>query len=284
MSDELKRVPLCEELVAITDDIKEAIVLRQMLYWLPRMDDVDKYLEEEVEPRTSDTDIPLSHGWVYKTGETIANETMIGSHKTGRRRLSALVEKGFLLERENPHQKWDRTKQYRVDVRAIESALQEEGYTLRTVVGKDWPVLKRMAEKACGQGGAPDSQPETSSEQPVQSREPDVHAIPETTTKTTTERVPARGEEESDEKEDTTDDPPTIDRVLELAQLVQVPETMAKDFYYYYEANGWKDFNSLRAALQRWKVNEHKYSTGGAPTDSTRDPGRTGVHASYDRV
>jgi hypothetical protein len=45
----LKRVVIKEELVALTGDIIEAIILNQFLYWSERVEDFDKFIMEEKE-------------------------------------------------------------------------------------------------------------------------------------------------------------------------------------------------------------------------------------------
>lgn len=47
------------------------------------------------------------------------------------RHVKFLVEKGWLDERNNPVHKWDRTKQYRVNLLKIHEDLMEIGYTLQ---------------------------------------------------------------------------------------------------------------------------------------------------------
>ena len=49
-----------------------------------------------------------------------------------RKYISQLVEKGWLSERDNPVQKWDRTKQYRVNIIKIAEDLLELGYFLQS--------------------------------------------------------------------------------------------------------------------------------------------------------
>ena len=43
----LKRVVIKEEIVAITGDTNLAIVLGQLMYWQERVNDYDKYIDEE---------------------------------------------------------------------------------------------------------------------------------------------------------------------------------------------------------------------------------------------
>ena len=198
-----KRAVLCEELTAITDDAKEAIILHQLLYWVPRMRDVDAYIEEvrnqlqQGVDRNADVDLPKANGWIYKSANELSEETMIGSDTTVRRRLRRLIEAGFIEERDSPHSEWDNTLQYRVDAAAIEAALQAEGYTLRTVMAADFPTLfARESPEVQPENRSPHSEPsqkrsEQSQKRSEQSQEQSERTIPETTSESTSESTDA---------------------------------------------------------------------------------------------
>lgn len=130
----LKRAIIKEEYVEITGDVFSAVILNQFIYWLDKMRDVDEYITQERKRATengSSVKIELTNGWIYKTAEELSNETMLGlSENTIRKYLQNLIDKGFLTVRTNENYKWDRTKQYRVDLVAIERALSEKGYHL----------------------------------------------------------------------------------------------------------------------------------------------------------
>ena len=135
----LKRVVIKEELVALTGDFKKAIILNQMLYWSERVKDHDQLLEEELERirkfnqtgEEPSIDNLKSKGWIYKTAKELGAETMIGlSDVTIRRALKDLIKEGFLSERNNPEYKWDKTKQFRVNLLVIQKELLKLGYSL----------------------------------------------------------------------------------------------------------------------------------------------------------
>ncbi len=129
----LKRAIIKEEFVAITGDYIEAIILNQFIYWSERVSDFDKFIEQENERarRHGMSESDLTHGWIYKTCAELSEETMLMlSDQSMRRHIQCLTEKGFISERTNPKYKWDRTKQYRVNVVEIAKALSEKGYTL----------------------------------------------------------------------------------------------------------------------------------------------------------
>ncbi|TVP82352.1 MAG: DnaD domain protein [Alkalicoccus sp.] len=136
----MKRVVLKEELAAVTGDYKLAMVLNQMMYWALRTKSVSAFKKETVEGEK------ITYGWIYKSSEELAEEMMMNvSACSMRTYLKKLVEKGFLAERSNPVQKWDKTKQYRVLWRTVEKAAGDAGFKLEEswtswkISGPDWP-------------------------------------------------------------------------------------------------------------------------------------------------
>lgn len=132
--NELKRIVIKEELVRLTGDIYRAMILNQFIYWSQRVRDVDRLIAEEqrrMEYEAADLNMKPTNGWVYKTAEELLEETMLGiSRQSVNRYVNVLVEQGYLLCRNNPDHKWDRTKQYRVDFVKVRRELAELGYTL----------------------------------------------------------------------------------------------------------------------------------------------------------
>lgn len=133
MLDKLRRAVIKEELVALTGSVVRAVILNQLIYWAERVSDFDKFKEQEnaAARNNGGTEQELSAGWFYKTAEELSEETMLGITKsTMRTHLKALIDAGFLSERTNPVYKWDKTKQYRVNLSVVNSALKEIGYSL----------------------------------------------------------------------------------------------------------------------------------------------------------
>ena len=141
----LKRVVLKEELVELTKDYKKAILLNQFIYWSERVSDFDKFIAEEKE-RCSKNDIENNqeflNGWMYKSAEDLSEETMLGLSKSNMgAHIKSLVDSGWLNERNNPIFKWDRTKQYRVNIIKIQQDLFKLGYAL-----EGYPLLTDFIE------------------------------------------------------------------------------------------------------------------------------------------
>ena len=131
----LKRSVIKEELVELTGNYIDAVLLNQFIYWSERVHDFDLFIEQENKRVISQLNNPqlieLTHGWIYKSAEELSEETMIGiSPSNIRKHLKTLIGKGWLYQRNNPKYKWDRTVQYRVDLIKIQMDLFELGYSL----------------------------------------------------------------------------------------------------------------------------------------------------------
>ncbi|MBL8676832.1 MAG: hypothetical protein JNJ47_05355, partial [Alphaproteobacteria bacterium] len=123
-------VVIRRELVNLTGDHFSAVVLNQLLYWTQRIKDFDLLLEEERNFHP-ECNVAPRHGWIYKTGHDLIEETMLGiSHPTMRKYLKFLVDQGWIDERTPPVNKWNKTTQYRVNLRKLQEDLVERGDTL----------------------------------------------------------------------------------------------------------------------------------------------------------
>lgn len=176
----LKRAVIKEEFVAITGNFVDAIILNQFIYWTERVKDFDEYIEQENKRAVREglEAHELTGGWIYKTSEELADETMLNlTTASMRKHITTLKSKGFITERENPRYKWDRTKQYRVDLVKITEELGKVGYYLSDYkqniesVKSKTPILKNKNQ---------------SLKTKIQTSK-NSNAIPETTTETTTE-------------------------------------------------------------------------------------------------
>lgn len=135
----LKRAVIKEELYALTEDTLEAVILNQFIYWSERVHDFDKFIQEEKERvekfgdiNTPPVQMELTHGWIYKKSSELKDEIMVSdSVTTVRRAIKRLVDKGYLEERNNPHIKYDRTLQYRINLVKVQEDLHKLGYVLQ---------------------------------------------------------------------------------------------------------------------------------------------------------
>ena len=124
----LKRVVIKEELVELTGNYKLALMLNQLLYWTERVGPkrYNQFVKEELKREIDDTD-NLKGGWIYKKAEEIAEELMLNiTSETARNWLKELEKQEYILSRKNPYEKWDHTKQYRVNLLKIQSDLKKK--------------------------------------------------------------------------------------------------------------------------------------------------------------
>jgi hypothetical protein len=165
----LKRAIIKEELVELTGNYVEALILNQFIYWSQRVKDFDKFIAEEYKRSNGETKIDPTQGWIYKTASELSDELMLGmSDSTIRRYMKNLIDNEWINQRTNPKHMWDRTLQYRVNIFKVQSDLHEIGYFL-----DGYPL--------------PNFQNENSMFQNENSTFQNERAIPEITTKITTE-------------------------------------------------------------------------------------------------
>ena len=123
-----KVVVIREELVNLTENPLIAVVLNQLLYWTERLPDFKLLIEEE---ENSEGESSHCHGWFYKTADELIEETLLHvSRPTMRGYLTFLIAKGWIEERTNPKNKWDKTIQYRVNLLSLHRELQFYGWGL----------------------------------------------------------------------------------------------------------------------------------------------------------
>ncbi len=150
-SNKVRKLPVChdsvdeqvsiirKEFVMLTGNHFSATILNQLLYWTLRVKDFDLFLEEErtlpiLEKNEENSDDPKSHGWIYKTAHELIDETMLGiSHPTMRKYLKQLIDEGWIWERVHPHSKWNKTTQYRVNIKKILKDLIAIGHHLPSI-------------------------------------------------------------------------------------------------------------------------------------------------------
>ena len=177
--DPLKRVVIKEEMIALTGHYVEALILNQFLYWGKRVGDFDQFIAEE-KRRDPELNIEATHGWIYKTATDLNDELMLGmSAQTILRHIEPLVERGWLEKRHNPKYAWDRTWQYRPNIRQIQLDLQNLGYAL-----EHYPLVTDAFSTVENASAAMENLPIPKTEDRIHQNGT---AIPEITTETTTQ-------------------------------------------------------------------------------------------------
>ena len=129
----IKKAVIREDLLFITGDYRKAIILNQFIYWAERVQDADDFIkfENEIARKNGEDERELLYGWIYKTADDMADEIMLGlSASQVRRYINDLVDFGYIIKRNNPKYKWDRTLQYRVNLVKIAKDLYKNGFPL----------------------------------------------------------------------------------------------------------------------------------------------------------
>ena len=184
----LKRAIIKEELVKLTGNHTLAITLNQLLYWSLRMKDKEEFIREEVEQKIC-TERSIKYGWIYKTSEELSQEVMLGSQTTVRRYLKELVKCEFIFERRNPNPKYqyDKTYQYRVNLNKIRQELKTLGYELNDF--DPYYNEKEHISNTDHQNDHPNKQNEYTNNHSVYTVSQNEAAIPEITSKNTSENI-----------------------------------------------------------------------------------------------
>lgn len=266
----LKRSVIKEEYVAITGDFVKAVILNQFMYWSERVKDFDEYIEQENKraEQNGDDVQELTGGWIYKTGEELSNETMLGlSTASIRKHIMVLEEKGFISERNNPKYKWDKTKQYRVNLLEVVKSLAEKGYSLdgyRT----DFQFLISNAPFLENKNGNEENKKQT--EETKNGTGENSTAIPEITTETTT-KTTYKGVRKSASRFQ----PPTVEEVRTYC-IERRNSVDADRFVDYYTANGWmvgkSKMKDWKAAVRTWERNRFNSRNNNAQNIAPDEP------------
>jgi hypothetical protein len=129
----MKKAVLREDLMALTKDVTQALVLGQMLYWTKTLDQVNDWLFEE-NKRLAEVELPqheYNYGWIYKSAREMREDLMDAfSEDAIQRAFSSLVTKGVLMKRNNPFVRYDRKLQYRIDMVYLRRLLKDRGYEM----------------------------------------------------------------------------------------------------------------------------------------------------------
>jgi hypothetical protein len=129
----MKKAVLREDMMELTQDVTQALVLGQMLYWTKTLDKVNDWLFEE-NKRLAEVELPqheYNYGWIYKSAREMRDDLMNAfSEDAIQRAFSALVTKGVLMKRNNPFVRYDRKLQYRIDIVFLRRLLKDRGYEM----------------------------------------------------------------------------------------------------------------------------------------------------------
>lgn len=145
MNKGYKRATLTEELFSITGEGLSAIILNRFLEISLDYHDIDSFLDSEHAERAGIAVERRIEGWVRYTSREIADDIMSSkSRKTIDRRINNLVEAGWLAREQEESS--DRAYRYRPNILGIELELLSNGYSLATVFGPRYAVVKSLIE------------------------------------------------------------------------------------------------------------------------------------------
>ncbi|MFW6025368.1 MAG: DnaD domain protein [Candidatus Woesearchaeota archaeon] len=189
-----------EKYVDITGDHKLALILNQFIYWTPRTgsERYKRWILEEFSREEGELEC-LEGGWVWKKTEELAEETMLFKSKaTMMKYLNELIDMGFLQKRHNPDYKFDKTYQYRVNLKQVVFALWErkEGGVIE--LGQESLILTEKLLQSLKSPKFKNKTPRLKDSTPELE---DSTAIPKITSKGT-----SKTEREDDEKKENIDD------------------------------------------------------------------------------
>jgi hypothetical protein len=64
--------------------------------------------------------------------------------------------------------------------------------------------------------------------------------------------------------EENTEAPVSMERAIEIGEMIGVSERLSREWWLYYDEKGWpKEVKKVSSALRRWKMNDSKYDSGG---------------------
>jgi len=129
----MKKAVLREDMMAVTNDLTQAMVLGQMLYWTKTLDKLNDWLFEE-NKRLAESDLPqhsYNYGWIWKSAKEMREDLMFAfSEDSIRRAFTALVNKGVFMKRNNPYVGYDRKLHYRIDLVFLRRLLKDSGFEM----------------------------------------------------------------------------------------------------------------------------------------------------------
>lgn len=130
----LRRNSLKEEMVALTEDTIDALLLNQLIKYQAMSRDREKFIEEEkkrLQHYGQAPNVYNERGWFYKTTAELIEESMISlAESTVNTRIDRFEARGWLTKRKNLIDAWDKKTYYRVHVVEIDRQMLEIGYFL----------------------------------------------------------------------------------------------------------------------------------------------------------
>lgn len=78
------------------------------------------------------------------------------------------------------------------------------------------------------------------------------------------------------EIEENTDAPVTMEKAIQIGEMVGVAERLCREWWLYYDERGWPhEVHSVPSALRKWKMNDEKFSDNGGGGDGAPAGGKS---------
>ncbi len=136
----MKKAVLREDMMAITQDLTQSMVLSQMLYWTKTLDVVNELIFEENQ-RLAEEGLPqceYNYGWIWKSAREMRGDLMCAfTEDAVQKAFQSLCKVGLLMKRRNPSLKYDRKLQYRIDLLLLRRKLKEAGWQMTDFILAD---------------------------------------------------------------------------------------------------------------------------------------------------
>lgn len=130
---QMKKAVLREDLMAVTKDLTQSMVLGQMLYWTKTLDAVNEMIFEE-NKRLAEENLEqydYNYGWIWKSAKEMREDLMMAfSEDAIQKAFSVLSASGLLMKRNNPKVRYDRKLQYRIDLVFLRRKLKDCGWEM----------------------------------------------------------------------------------------------------------------------------------------------------------
>ena len=178
----MRKAVLREDLMAVTKDLTQSMVLSQMLYWTKTLDQVNHLVFEE-NKRLAEDGLPqceYNYGWIWKSAREMREDLMMAFTEDAiQKAFSALSSCGFLMKRNNPKVRYDRKLQYRVDLVFLRRKLKDCGWQMTDfILSNDYTEIKTIPHMAEWKPPIAESIPQ------------EAETITETTNKITLQTIP----------------------------------------------------------------------------------------------
>lgn len=126
----MKQCILREDFLKLTDSYISAMILENLVSYTKSSFKLKTLIEEEL--GSIDNNIhSFLEGWFTKSYEQLSSDSLLNvDKKTIANNVKLLITLGYITEREHPNERWNKAKQYRVNVSKLQKDLNNIGFCL----------------------------------------------------------------------------------------------------------------------------------------------------------